>query len=65
LKKRKPATANRTLKIAKGKSKRVVLRVKPRAKGKVAARKRLLFKVRVRAGKAQATAFKRLKLIRR
>lgn len=65
LKKRKPATANRTVKIAKGKAKRVVLRVKPRAKGKVVNRKRLLFKVRVRAGKANATAFKRLRLIRR
>jgi hypothetical protein len=65
LKKRKPATANRTVKVAKGKTKRLVLRVKPRAKAKVATRKRLLFKVRVRAGKAQATAFKRLKLIRR
>jgi hypothetical protein len=33
--------------------------------GQVASRKRLLFKVRVRAGKASATAYKRLKLIRR
>lgn len=65
LKKRRPATRNRTVRIAKGKTRRLVLRVKPQAKGKVAARKRLLFKVRVRAGKAQATAFKRLKLIRR
>lgn len=65
LKKRKPATANRTVKVAKGKTKRLVLTVKPRAKGKVVTRKRLLFKVKVRAGKAQATAFKRLKLIRR
>ncbi|HEX6601435.1 MAG TPA: hypothetical protein VF030_02215 [Solirubrobacterales bacterium] len=65
LQKRKPATANRAVKVAKGKTKRVVLKVKPRAKGKVVNRKRLLFKVRVRAGKAQATAFKRLKLIRR
>ena len=65
LKKRKPATANRTVKVAKGKTKRLVLEVKPRAKGKIASRKRMLFKVRVRAGKANATAFKRLKLIRR
>lgn len=63
--KRKPATAPRRVKIAKGKTKRVVLKVKPRAKGKVAARKRLLFKVKVRAGKADATAFKRLRLLRR
>jgi hypothetical protein len=65
LKKRKPATTNRRVKIAKGKTKRMVLKVKPRAKSKVAARKRLLFKVKVRAGKANATAYKRLKLIRR
>lgn len=65
LSKRKPATAPRRVKIAKGKTKRVVLKLKPRAKGKVAARKRLLFKVKVRAGKADATAFKRLRLLRR
>lgn len=65
LKKRKPATASRTVKVAKGKAKRLVLRVKPRAKQKLVVRNRLLFKVRVRAGKAEATAFKRLKLIRR
>jgi hypothetical protein len=65
LKKGKPATANRTVKVAKGKTKRLVLKVKRRSKGKVVSRKRLLFKVRVRAGKAEATAFKRLKLIRR
>jgi hypothetical protein len=65
LKKRKPATTNRKVKVAKGKTKRLALKVKPRAKGKLATRKRLLFKVRVRAGKANATAYKRLKLIRR
>lgn len=65
LSKRKPATAPRRIKIAKGKTKRLVLRVKPRAKGSVTARKRLLFKVRVRAGSADATAFKRLRLLRR
>lgn len=65
LQKRKPATTNRRVKVAKGKTKRLVLKVKPRARGKVAARKRLLFKVKVRAGKADATAYKRLRLIRR
>ena len=65
LSKRKPATAPRRVKVAKGKTKRVVLKLKPRAKGKVASRKRLLFKVKVRAGKADATAFKRLRLLRR
>ena len=43
----------------------MVLKVKPKAKAKVAKRKRLLFKERVRAGKAKATVYKRLKLIRR
>lgn len=65
LSKRKPATAPRRIKVAKGKTKRVVLKLKPRAKGKVSARKRLLFKVKLRAGKADATAFKRLRLLRR
>jgi hypothetical protein len=65
LTKRKPATAQHRVKVAKGKSKRLVLKVKPRAKGKLTARKRLLFKVGLRAGGAQATAFKRLRLLRR
>jgi len=65
LKKRSAATATRTVKVAKGKTRRLILKVKPRAKGKVASRKRLLFKVRVRAGGSQATAFKRLRLLRR
>jgi hypothetical protein len=65
LKKRKPATAPRSVKVAKGKTKRVVLKVKPKALKKIAKRKRLLFKETVRAGKAKATVYKRLKLIRR
>jgi hypothetical protein len=65
LKKHKPATAPRRVKVAKGKKKRVVLKVKPKALKKVAKRKRLLFKETVRVGKARATVYKRLKLIRR
>jgi hypothetical protein len=65
LKKHKPATSNRRVKVRKGKTKRVVLKVKPKALKKVAARKKLLFKEAVRAGKAHATVYKRLKLIRR
>jgi hypothetical protein len=65
LKKRKPATAPRRVKIRRGKAKRVVLKVKPKALKKVAARKKLLFKETVKAGKAKATVYKRLKLIRR
>lgn len=65
LAKRKPATAVRRAKILKGKTKRVVLKVKPKALAKVKARKKLLFKETVRAGKAHATVYKRLKLVHR
>jgi hypothetical protein len=65
LKKRKPATAPRRASIRKGKTKRVVLKVKPKALAKVKAKKKLLFKETVRAGKAHATVYKRLKLIHR
>jgi hypothetical protein len=65
LKKRKPATTTRRAKVRKGKAKKVVLKVKPKAMTKVAARNKLLFKETVRAGKAHATIYRRLKLIRR
>jgi hypothetical protein len=65
MKKGKPATAPHTAKIAKGKGKQLVLRVKPAAKDKLAGRKKLLFKVTVKAGKAKATVYKTLKLIHR
>lgn len=63
LKKGKPATAKRTVKIAKGKSKKVALTVKPKLKKQVAKRKSLLFKETVKAAKAKATVYKSLKLI--
>ena len=65
LKKRKDATSQRTAKVSKGKTKRLVLKVKPKARRKLAKRKKLLFKQTVKAGKAKATAYRRLKLIRR
>lgn len=65
LKKGKPATAPRTAKIAKGKSKLLALGLKPKLKGVVAKRKKLLFKETVRAAKAKATVYRKLKLIRR
>jgi hypothetical protein len=65
LQKRRAATTRRTAKIGKGKTKRIVLKVKPKAKGRVTPRKRLLFKQTVAAGPARATAFKRLRLIHR
>lgn len=65
LKKGKPATGKRTAKIAKGKTKQLVLKVKPKLKAKVATKKRMLFKQTVKAGKAKATVYKNLKLIKR
>lgn len=65
LAKRKPATAVRRAKVRNGKTKKLALKVKPKALAKVKARKKLLFKETVRAGKAQATVYKRLRLVRR
>ncbi len=65
LKKHRPATATRTVRVKEGKAKRVVLRVKPKARRKLAKSRRLLFKETVHAGKARATVYKQLKLIRR
>lgn len=65
LKKRKPATKKRTVKVRKGKAKLVVLKVKPKARGKIAKRKRLLVRQKVRAGKVTATVTKSRRLIRR
>jgi hypothetical protein len=64
LRKGRPATGVRTVKIGKGKAKRLVLRVKPKARARLAGKRKLLFKETVKAGKARATVFKRLKLIR-
>jgi hypothetical protein len=65
LKKGKPATSTRTARVGKGKTKRFVLQVKPKASKKLATRKKLLFKESVRAGGAKATVYKRLKLVRK
>jgi len=65
LRKRRPATAKRTVRLRSGKSKLVVLRVKPKARGQVAKRKRLLVRQKVRAGKVTATVVKSRRLIRR
>lgn len=64
LRRGKAATTKRVVKVAKGKTKRIVLRVKPKARGKVAPRRKLLFKETVEAGPAKATLYKRLKLIK-
>lgn len=63
--KKKNATTRRTSKIAKGRSKTLVLKVKPKAKAKLAKSSRLLFRETAHAGSAKATVYKRLKLIRR
>jgi hypothetical protein len=65
LRKRKPATGRRTVKVRRGKVKLVALKVKPKARRQLAKRKRLLVRHKVRAGKASAVVYKKRKLIRR
>ncbi len=65
LNRRKAATTRRTVKVPKGASKQIVLRVKPKAKQKLAKRKRLLLREAVKAGSAKATLYRSRALIRR
>lgn len=65
LNRHKPATAGRKAKVKKGKTKTFALKVKPAARKKVKAKKKLLFKETVKAGKAKATVYKTLKLVRK
>jgi hypothetical protein len=65
LRKHHPATLKRTVHLRSGKSKLLVLRVKPKARKQVAKRKRLLVRQKVRAGKVTATVTKSRRLIRR
>jgi hypothetical protein len=65
LHKHRPATLKRTVRLRSGKSKLLVLQVKPKARKQVAKRKRLLVRQRVRAGKVTATVTKSRRLIRR
>ena len=65
LSKKKAATTKRSAKVGQGKTRKFVLKVKPKARKKVAKAKRLLFKETVKAGKAKATVYKRLKLTHR
>jgi hypothetical protein len=64
LNRHKPATTVRKAKVKKGKTKKFTLKVKPAALKKVKARKKLLFKETVKAGKSKATVYKSLKLVR-
>jgi hypothetical protein len=65
LRKRRPATGKRTVHLRSGKSRLVMLRVKPKARKQVVKRKRLLVRQKVRAGKVTATVVKSRRLIRR
>jgi hypothetical protein len=65
LRKHRPATLKRTVRLRSGKSKLLILRVKPKARKQVAKRKRLLVRQKVRAGKVTATVTKSRRLIRR
>jgi hypothetical protein len=65
IKKGKPATNSRSAKIKQGKTKKLALKVKPAQKSTVKAKKRLLFKMTVKAGTAKATVYKSLKLIKK
>jgi hypothetical protein len=65
LTKRRPATGRSVVKVPKGKRKLVVLKVKPKFRDKLAKRKKLMVREKVRAGGARATVTKFRKLIRR
>lgn len=65
LNRHKAATAGRRARLKQGKVKRFALVVKPAARKAVHKRKRLLFKETVRVGKAKATVYRSLRLIRR
>lgn len=65
LNRHRAATTRRVVKVGRGKGKRIVLHVKRKAKKKVAKRRRLLVREKVRAGKAHATIYKQRKLMRR
>jgi hypothetical protein len=65
LRKHRPATAKRTVRLRSGKSRLIALRVKPKARKQLAKRRRLLVSQKVRAGKVTATVYKTRRLIRR
>jgi hypothetical protein len=65
LRKHRPATLKRTVRLRSGKSELLVLRVKPKERKQVAKRKRLLVRQKVHAGKVTATVTKSRRLIRR
>jgi hypothetical protein len=65
LNKHRPATLKQTVRLRRGKSKLVALRVKPAVRQRLNARKRLLVRQKVHAGKTVATVYRSRKLVRR
>jgi hypothetical protein len=65
LSRKKPATAARRARVRKGKVKRFALVVKPAARKVVRRRSKLRFKETVRVGRAKATVYKPLRLVRK
>ena len=65
LNRHKPATAVRKAKVKKAKAKKFALKVKPAARAKLKAAKKVLFKETVKVGKVKATVYKKVKLIHR
>ncbi|MBS1844294.1 MAG: hypothetical protein JST53_07750 [Actinobacteria bacterium] len=65
LSRKKPATAGRKAKVKKGRAKNFALTVKPAARKAVKTKSKLLFKETVKAGKAKATVYKAIKLVRK
>jgi hypothetical protein len=61
----KAATTGRKAKVKKGKAKNFALSVKPAARSAVKTKSKLLFKETVKAGKAKATVYKSIKLVRK
>jgi hypothetical protein len=65
LTRKKAATAGRKAKVKVGKTKNFALTVKPAARATVKTKSSLLFKETVKAGKAKATVYKSIKLVRK
>jgi hypothetical protein len=65
LSRKKAATAGRKAKVKVGKTKNFALTVKPAARKVVKTKSKLLFKETVKAGKAKATVYKSIKLVRK
>jgi hypothetical protein len=65
LSRKKPATAARRARVKQGKVKNFAMVVKPAARKVVKTKSKILIKEQVRVGKAKATVYKTLKLVRK